>query len=368
MSDKPKPGDEVVLTTRMGNEIRTKFLSWWEFETVKHDGQLTKNIGRYFDERGILFFADELEARDRNGMETTIISDGDLRSGKSTFSQVLKRVVDSPAFQDKERYKAILARSDWTLADFLDDSPLRLDECCFHLSDLHDNIIKHKPSGREDGMDTFERKCFILDESGRELNSQRWMEKYIQEMKTTMDVSAIKRQILILNLPFYRGLLRGIREQNASYLSHTQANWKGPHLLRGVVEIREGKRDRWGGETWWEGYHVCRFPQLKDDSYRAYHKKKLDYVQSLDSGGSEARELSLNTFKALFAKKYFDVQPQTQEECDKLTGLSSRTCRRLRVEAPKEPRSSKDDILNEGERTPDISHAINDKSITTIIP
>jgi hypothetical protein len=286
MSDNAKPGDEVILTSRMGNEIRTKFLTWYEYETTKK----AKNFGHLYDERAILYFVDELQARWNNGLETTIVSDGDLRSGKSTWSQVLKRIYDSPAYQDKERLKSILAKPDWTLNEFLDSSPLNLNECCFTLKEFYDNIIGHQPSARVKGRDIFDKKFLILDESGMELNSQRWMDRYVQDLKMTMDISAVKRQVIVLNLPFFKGLLRGIREQNASYLTHTIAKWKGSTLIRGTVEIRQGERDRWGGETWWAGYHICRFPGLEDESYNAYHQKKIAYIQSHSFNSEQGKD------------------------------------------------------------------------------
>lgn len=273
-------GDLFPIHTPMGNTIYVDFRGWWTYGI--NNGR--RDMGLFMGEKAILAFVDELDFRYQHDLKSHIMGTGDLGSGKSTFSMVLYRVWKSPLYNDKERLKDVLKTDSWTIQDFLRDSPLDMKDCCFKLEELRERIKENvssldptDPSGRRK---IYQRQFYIMDESGKELSSHRWQDRYVEEMKQQLDISRVKREIIMMNLPHLRGIIKGIRDSNADYLTYCMGDQQGQNYNRGVVEIREAEKNRWEQEIFWKGSMALKFPKLDDSSYYDYQDKKLHYVEA----------------------------------------------------------------------------------------
>lgn len=281
MSEKWAPGDTFPLQTSMGNTIETVIQDKWTFSNVKG----MEWVNWLYDEKAIFWFIDELIFRYDNDLKSHILGTGDLGSGKSTCSQIRYRLYKW-AMANRADYIQLVNQpyDSWKLSDILEKSKLDLVDCCFKLEELRTRCMSNKaePLLSHKRRRFYRPNYYIMDESGKELSSHRWQDKYVEDMKQQLDISRVKLEVIDMNLPHLRGIIKGIRDSNADFLSHTFTEKKGGKLLRGVVELREASKDRWEQDIFWKGTLACKFPKLDDDSYYDYMDKKLTYVEADD--------------------------------------------------------------------------------------
>lgn len=287
-----KIGQTVPTRTSMGNIIYTKIVAPWSFANSKY-----QTFGNWlYDERAILWFIDELDFRFENDLKTHILGTGDLGSGKSTASMVRYRLYKFKC-NWPDVYQAMIREPGYVdmIEDMLEMQPLDINDCCFKLEELKNKCFNNKATKdpSHPRRKYYNRSYYIMDESGKELSSHRWQDRYVEDMKQQLDISRVKREIIDMNLPHLRGIIKGIRDNNADFLSHTFAEKKNGKLQRGVMEIREASKDRWEQEIFWTGTLACMFPKLDDKSYWDYFDKKVEYVEANDCSNEQSTNFNL---------------------------------------------------------------------------
>lgn len=325
MSEKWDVGDFFPLHTSMGNIIETEIKGKWTFSNVKG----MEWVNWLYDEKAILWFIDELRFRYKNDLKSHILGTGDLGSGKSTCSQIRYRLYKW-AMANQNEYKILVNQPHdaWKLSDILDKSRLDMADCCFKLEELRARCMGNKaePLPGHKRRKFYRPNYYIMDESGKELSSHRWQDKYVEDMKQQLDISRVKLEIIDMNLPHLRGIIKGIRDSNADFLSHTFTYKENGELVRGVVEIREASKDRWEQEIFWKGTLACMFPKLDDDSYYDYMDKKLTYVESQDQ--DERQDSWERDTLRMIASKHKELDMTIKEFCA-FSGISERTAYNL---------------------------------------
>jgi hypothetical protein len=277
-SEKWSIGDIFPLETQMGNTVHTEILDRWVFSNVKG----LELAGWLYDEKAILWFIDKLRWRYENDLKSHILGTGDLGSGKSTASQVRYRLYQF-ASNNPEKYQDLLAANNFDIyQDMMKPVKLKEEDCCFKLERLKERIFQNKPNPKGDGHKRpwFSPNYYIMDESGKELSSHKWQDKYVEDMKQQLDVSRVQLEVIDMNLPHIKGIINGIREANADFLSYCSAFEEGRKYLRGWLEVREAQKDRWNLDIWWRGSLACKFRQLDDEEYDSYFGWKLAYVKA----------------------------------------------------------------------------------------
>jgi hypothetical protein len=206
---------------------------------------------------------------------------GDERAGKSTLAQTLA--------------KELLG--DW----------IELDKITFKLSDFN-NAIAEAPFD----------DVIIMDEAGVDLYSAEWWDEFQTILVKKLFVIGVKRLTLLLVIPHQLDLNRKIRSRRVKYWFNVQA--KRGTLERGFCTIRESLVNEWVQDAFWETLAGCRFTGIKGPHWDEYEKKKMDFVNEMNSGEYGTRTHKKNDRAKLIVLLH--SKGMTHREIGKELGIS----------------------------------------------
>jgi energy-coupling factor transporter ATP-binding protein EcfA2 len=247
----PKVGDYVLLQSHDGTKVETREYDHKTTRTIysKNQQVIMQRCAEYGPEY-VQFLAGEMRYRQEKGFDNIIMVTGPERAGKSTFAQHLALALDPQ---------------------------LTLDRITFKIKDFNEAIMKAK-----DG------EVIVMDEAGIDLYSQEWWDEFQIELVKKLQVIGIKHLSLILVIPHRLDLNKKIRDRrvqwwiNVSIMRHS--------LLRGFVIVREGVGNEWEQDTFWDTVGACRFNGNSGAFWDEYSKKKLAFVDEINSGEYGVRD------------------------------------------------------------------------------
>jgi hypothetical protein len=289
---------EVPLKTEDGTRF-TVGLVTKDYEVNSTKGQRT--LIPFYDERFLDVFAEMLREYPKAESNVTVLYTGPMTVGKSTLTiQVARKV--SPDFPQ------------WAIA--------------FRIAEFNDALARLPISNYSQRV--FSQLQF--DESGYDLYSQNWMDRVQRNIVRKFEVIGAKKTIVHFDLPHRELFNNKLREGPIDY-------WINVSKLkrrRGLAELREGIPNIWHLNKYWKPLCAFAFPQLDDDFYQSYRKRKLSFIEEVLSEKDDEKEeghsaivrqrnLLIETLRDLTDKS---GEKMTLEEIGRVIGVSESTISR----------------------------------------
>lgn len=272
------------LQARDGTIIRTYIHGRRTVRTDHRGGKLLTQWCLEYGPEFIQYLAGELRYRQQRGFDNIVMVTGPERSGKSTFAQHLAMALD-PNFP--------------------------AEHVTFKIKDFN-HVIATAPEG----------STIIMDEAGIDMYSQEWWDEFQVELVKKLFVIGVKHLTLILVIPHRLDLNKKIRDRRVHYwvnVAHTPDS-----LDRGYAVIRKAVVSEWVQDIFWDIVAWCRFGPLSGPAWDEYEKKKMSFVDEINSGEYGRRSSRDNPVrdKAIYALKQAGM---SQSEIARQVGLHQTT-------------------------------------------
>jgi hypothetical protein len=246
----PRQDTRVVLKAMDGTTVETYVHGLRQVRTLRSDNKVMVQRCAEYGAEFIEWLAGELRYRRSKGFDNIVMVTGPERSGKSTFTQRLARTLDPN---------------------------ISLDHITFKIRDFN-HAIEIAPEGA----------IVIMDEAGIDMYSQEWWDEFQIQLVKKLFVIGVKHLTLILVIPHRLDLNKKIRDRRVQYwvnVSHMKRT-----LERGYATIREACTSEWTQDIYWDTLGMCRFGPLSGPEWDEYEKKKLAFVDEINSGEYGTRE------------------------------------------------------------------------------
>lgn len=258
-------GDIFPLKTEMERTVYCEIL----------DTKYTINQGRgestfLFDEHAIIAIMDMVLYNHLNAKPNNILNTGIVRTGKSTFSQIIGRIWESSLYRDEARFNCMLEQNNFKISDLFYQTEFDYERCCFEMEQFHDVLSKCRMGFGD---------IAILDEAGFGMNSLEWWSGDQIELVKELPVIAKLQAITQFNTPHKDYLNNRVRDSIISIWNYTLGVKKGKKFERGYVECRIAEPSQWYMDTYWSPYVVCRFPQIFDEKWLGYEEHKDAFIK-----------------------------------------------------------------------------------------
>ncbi len=246
----PTKDTRVVLRAMDGTEVETYVYGLRQVRTIRSDNKIMVQRCAEYGGEFIDFLAGELRYRRSKGFDNIIMITGPERSGKSTFTQRLARALDPH---------------------------LSLEHITFKIRDFN-HAIEIAPEGA----------IVIMDEAGIDMYSQEWWDEFQIQLVKKLFVIGVKHLTLLIVLPHRLDLNKKIRDRRVQYWVHVSHMKRT--LERGYATIREACISEWTQDIYWDTLGMCRFGPLSGPEWDEYEKKKMVFVNEINSGEYGTRE------------------------------------------------------------------------------
>ncbi len=274
----PRPDTRVMLRAMDGTEVETYVFSLSPVRTIHSGNKVMIQRCAEYGQEFITWLAGELRYRRSKGFDNIIMVTGPERTGKSTITQKLARELEPN---------------------------LPLASITFKIRDFNE-AIANAPEG----------STIIMDEAGIDMYSQEWWDEFQVELVKKLFVIGVKHLTLIMVIPHRLDLNKKIRDRRVQYwisVTHTQRT-----LERGFATVREAITSEWTQDIFWDTLGKCRFSSLRGPEWDEYEKKKLAFVNEINSGeyGGKGGRGSKGRDKAIYllAKQPGMTQTKLAEE------------------------------------------------------
>ncbi len=247
---------ETLPEVQVLTEDRTPFtvgLVTKDYEITSTKGQRT--LIPMYDQRFLGVFAEMLREFPKADSNVTVLYTGPMTVGKSTLTIQIERMVD-PAFPQ------------WAIG--------------FKIGEFNEGLARLPISN-------YDQRVFgqiHFDEAGYDLYSQNWMDRVQRNIVRKFEVIGAKKTICHFDLPHRELFNNKLREGPIDY-------WINVSKLkrrRGLAELREGIPNIWHLNKYWKPLCAFAFPQIDDEFYREYRKRKFAFIDEVLSEREDEKE------------------------------------------------------------------------------